>query len=192
MFGLTSWPFLWSIIGVITTHGYWYPHPEFVASTFLYLPTTIELIGGRLRFLFTWIIIIGLVNTIWGVPTTPIVTIGNVVFRFKIFFVEIPLNSLPNFVVDPITTPLVTTYMLGATIVSTLVVVILVSSDWITLIPTCCFQVSTIAASDIIGGIVLIQNWWCSNLWLPIGILCGVECGCKYTFGFLLLVWIYG
>jgi hypothetical protein len=27
-------------------------------------------------------------------------------------------------------------------------------------------------------------------LWLPIGILYGVECGCKYTFISLLLVWI--
>jgi len=188
MFGLTSWPFLWSIIGVVITHGYWYLHPEFVASTFLYLPTTIEPIGGRLRFQFTWIIIIGLANTIWGVPTTPIVSIGNIVFRFTFYFAEIPFNSLPNFVVDPISTPLVTTYMWGATTISTLVVVILVSSDWITLIPTCCFEVSTIVASDIIGGIVLIWNWWCFNLWLPIGILYGVECGCKYTFGFLLLV----
>jgi hypothetical protein len=88
MFGLTSWPFLWAIIGAVTTHGYWYLHPEFVASTFLYLPTTIELIGGRLRFLFTWIIIIGLVNTIWGVPTTPIVIIDNVVFRFNSFLLR--------------------------------------------------------------------------------------------------------
>jgi hypothetical protein len=30
--------------------------------------------------MFTWVVIIGLVNTIWGVPTTPIIVIGNAEF----------------------------------------------------------------------------------------------------------------
>jgi hypothetical protein len=57
--------------------------------------------------------------------------------------------------VDPISIPFMTTYMLGATTVSTLVVVILVSNDWITLIPTCCFHVSTIALL-----ILLVELCW--------------------------------
>jgi hypothetical protein len=36
--------------------------------------------------------------------------------------------------------------------------------------------------------VVLIRRRWCSILWLPIGILCGAKCECKYTFDSLLLV----
>jgi hypothetical protein len=43
-----------------------------------------------------------------------------------------------------------------------------------------------------IGEVVLIWGWQCSILGLPIGILCGVECGWEYSFGSLFLVWIYG
>ncbi len=39
---------------------------------------------------------------------------------------------------------------------------------------------------------MLTQGQWCAILWLPIGIICGAECECKYTYGFLLLVWTYG
>ncbi len=42
--------------------------------------TTIEFIGGQYVVLFTWVIIIKLVNTIWGVPITLVVAIGNALF----------------------------------------------------------------------------------------------------------------
>ncbi len=60
---------------------------------------------------------------------TPIVVVGSDELRFKFLTIETPPNLLPNFVVDPISTPFLTTFMLGATILSTLVVVILVMSD---------------------------------------------------------------
>ncbi len=157
-------------------------------SLHLHFCTLSELIGGRLGFLFTWLIIIRLVNTVWGVPITPIIIVGNVIFQFKFLFVESPPNPLSNFVAYPISTPLLTTYMLGATIVSTLVVVIPTSNDWITFTPTCFLQVSTIATSNTISGVVLIQDRRSSSLLLPIGILYGAQCGCKCTFGFLLLI----
>jgi hypothetical protein len=91
--------------------------------------------------------------------------------------------------VDPISIPLLTTSMLGATTVWTAIVIFVVS-DWGTIIPTSCLQVSTIVAFDMIGEVVFTWGWWCSILWLPIGILCGVECGCKYTSISLLVVWI--
>jgi hypothetical protein len=47
-------------------------------------------------------------------------------------------------------------HMVCATIVSTLVVVIPTSNDWVTTIPIGCLQVSTIVASDMIGEVVLI------------------------------------
>jgi predicted membrane protein len=68
--------------------------------------------------------------------TTPVVAIGSV---------------------DPIITPLLTTSMLSATIVSTPMVVMLASNDKIIHILVCCFWVSTTVASDIIGGVVLTQ-----------------------------------
>jgi hypothetical protein len=109
--------------------------------------------------------------------------------RHKFLTVETPLNPLPNFVADPISTSLLTTYMLGTTTVSTLVVVIPTISDWTTPTLACYFRVSTIVASDTIGGAMLIRDQWCSILWLPISILCDAICGCEYFFGSLLLVW---
>ncbi len=72
----------------------------------------------------------------------------------------------------------------------TLVVIIITLSDWITSIPTSCFWVSTIATYGTFGKVVLILVRWCSNMWLPISILCGAECGCAYIFSSLLLTWI--
>jgi hypothetical protein len=102
------------------------------------------------------------------------------------------LNSLPNFVTYPISTPLLTTFMLGATTVSIPVVIIPTSSDWTTPTLMCCYWVLTTAVFDTIGGVVLAQNWQCSNLRLPIGIHDVVVCACEYPFGSLLLIWIDG
>jgi hypothetical protein len=84
---------------------------------------------GRSAILFTRVIIIGLVNTIQGVPTTPITTVGNVVLPLNFLPTKTPFDPLSNFVVDPISTPLLTTSMVGATNVSTLMVVIPTSND---------------------------------------------------------------
>jgi hypothetical protein len=74
-------------------------------------------------------------------------------------------------------------------------VVMPTSSDWVTPTPTSCLWVSTITTSNTIGELVLIRNWRCSILWLPIGILCSVECEWEYTSSFLFLIqiegWIY-
>jgi len=161
-------------------------------SRHLYLLTTIELISGQFAVLFTSIVIIGLVNTIWGMPITPIVVVGNAELWLKFLTTETPLDSLPNFGVNPISTPLLTTSLLGTTIVSTPMVIIPTSSDWVTPIPTCCFQVSTTTTSNTIGEVVLMQDQWCYNLRLPINIHYGVVCGCEYPSSFLLMVGIDG
>ncbi len=75
------------------------------------------------------LIIIGLVNTICGVSPTLVFATTGLEFLFKYFLVENSHNSRPKFVADPITIPLLTTFMLGATIVSTLVVVMIASND---------------------------------------------------------------
>jgi hypothetical protein len=62
-------------------------------------------------------------------PTTPIIAIGSIELRLKFFLVETPPNPLPNFATDPISTPLLTTSMLSATIVYSPVVVIPTLSD---------------------------------------------------------------
>jgi hypothetical protein len=48
--------------------------------------------------------------------------------------------------------------MMGATTISTHVVVILASSNRVTPTPTCCFRVSTITISNTIGGAMLTQD----------------------------------
>ncbi len=145
--------------------------------------------------MFTWIVVIELVNTIWNMPTTPLVIVGNVKLRFKLLITETPPNLQPNFVAYPISTSFLTTSMLGATSVSTPMVVILALNDWITPTPTYYFWVSIIVASDTIGGAMLTRDRWCSILRLPIGIHCDAICGCECPFGSLLLVkideWIY-
>jgi hypothetical protein len=82
--------------------------------------------------------------------------------------------------------------VLGTTTVSTHAVVITLLSDWITFILTNYFQVLVIVASNTLGEVLLILVWQCSNLWLPIGIFCGAECGCEYTSSSLLLIWTNG
>ncbi len=68
-------------------------------------------------------------KTILGVPTTLVVGVSSVKFQLKFLIIETPPNSLPNFAIDPISIPLLITSMLGTTIVSTPMVVILASSD---------------------------------------------------------------
>jgi hypothetical protein len=82
--------------------------------------------------------------------------------------------------------------MLGTTIVSILMVVITTLSDWISSIPKGYFQVLAIATSNILGEVMLIRIQQCSIMWLRIGILYGVECGCEYTSGSMFLDWIDG
>ncbi len=84
-------------ICVVSTYGTWYPPLGFVVFTLLYLPTSIELINGRFAILFTWIVIIGLVNTIWSVPTTLIIVVGSVKLQLKFLLVETPFDPLLDF-----------------------------------------------------------------------------------------------
>ncbi len=169
-------------------------YPLFASSTFvlLYLPTTFEFIDGRYVVLCTWIVIIGLVNTICGVPTTLVFLVRSSKLLFKFLAIENSLNPWLKLIVDPITTPLLATFMLGTTTLSTHVLAITTLSDWITFILASCLRVSTITTFDTLGEAVLTLIRWCSNLWLPISILYGGECGCEYTSSFLLLIWIDG
>ncbi len=91
-------------------------------------------------------------------PTTPTIVISSVKLQFKFLTAKTPPNPLPNFVANPINTPLLTTSMMGATTISTHVVVILASSNRVTPTPTCCFRVSTITISNTIGGAMLTQD----------------------------------
>jgi hypothetical protein len=137
-----------------------------------------------------WVAVIGLVNTIWNMPTTLIVATGSVKLQLRFLPAETPPNLLPNFVADLISIPLPTTSMLDSTHVCFLVVIILALSDWVTHTLACYFHVSTITISDTIDEAMLTWNRPCSSLQLPIGILCGAVCGCEYLSNSLLLVWI--
>jgi hypothetical protein len=81
-----------------------------------------------------------------------------------------------------------TTSMLGITTVSTPMVVIPTSSDWVTPALACCFWVSTNDVFYIIRGAMLTWDWQCSSLWLPIGIHYGAIRGCENPYGFLFFV----
>jgi hypothetical protein len=71
-------------------------------------------------------------------------------------------------------------------------VVMITSGDWVTFVPTGCFQISTTIASNILGEVELTRVWWCPILWLPIAIIFGAECGCEYTSNVLFLNWMDG
>ncbi len=62
-------------------------------------------------------------------PTTLVVVVGSTELRLKFLHAEIPPNSLPNFVTNPIVFPLLTTFMLGVTTISIHVVVIPASNE---------------------------------------------------------------
>jgi len=68
-------------------------------------------------------------NVITRIPTTLVVVVGNLELPFNFLPIEIPPYLLPNFVVHPISIPLLKTSMVGATTISTLVVVIHASND---------------------------------------------------------------
>jgi hypothetical protein len=105
LFGLIKWPSLWLGICAVTTDGFQYIPLGFVAFVFLYPPIAIVFISGQYVIMFTWVVIIGLVNTIWGVPTILVVAFGSIELWFKFLPVEIPPNPLHKFVVVPINTP---------------------------------------------------------------------------------------
>jgi hypothetical protein len=153
----------------------------------MYPLVVIEFIGGWFVILFIWVIIVRLANTILGVPTTPIVYVSSLELLFKV----LP-NPRPKFIADPISIPLLTKFVLGATTISTLVVGMITWSSQLTSISTCCFWILTTFASNILSEVELTQVWQCPIVWLPIGILYDVECECKYTFGTLLLNWMDG
>jgi hypothetical protein len=69
------------------------------------------------------------VNTIWGDPTTPAVILGSVELQLKFLLAKTPLDPLPKFVTDPISTPPLITFVLGATTISIPVVVMTTLSD---------------------------------------------------------------
>jgi hypothetical protein len=127
------WPNIMAIFVIknwcITIIGFQYPLLESMASTLLHLLVTIELINGRSIGLFTWVVIIELMNTIWSLPETLIVVVGSAKLQPKFLIVKTPLDPIPNFVVDPISISFLTTFMLGVTTVSTLVVVIPTQND---------------------------------------------------------------
>jgi hypothetical protein len=81
--------------------------------------------------------------------------VGNAKLQFIFLIAETPPDLLLNFVVDPISTPLLIAFMLSATTVSTHVVVIPTLSDRGIPIPACYLRVSTTIASNTIGEIVL-------------------------------------
>jgi hypothetical protein len=62
-------------------------------------------------------------------PTTLVVATSSAELQLKFLIAKTPPNPLCNFVVDPISTSFLTISMLGATTISTHVVVILTPSD---------------------------------------------------------------
>jgi len=77
--------------------------------------------------------------------------------------------------------------MLGATTISTPMIVMITLGDWVTFILVGCLQISAIVASNTLGEAKLNRIWWCPIQWLPIGILRGATCGYEYTSNILLL-----
>jgi hypothetical protein len=116
----------------------------------MYPLAAIKFIGGQSKVLFTWVIIIGLVNNIWGVSIILVVAIGNVELPFNFLRAKTSHNPLPNFVANAINIPLLTTSMVDTITVSTHVVVIPTSSDLVTITPIGCLWVSTIATSNML------------------------------------------
>jgi hypothetical protein len=70
-----------------------------------------------------------LVNTIWGVPTTPVFVVGIPKFLLKFLPIKTSPNPQPKFATNPINTPLLTTFVLGAIIVYTPMVGMTTISD---------------------------------------------------------------
>ncbi len=105
---------------------------------------------------------------------------------------ENPHDPRPKLTTYLISTSLLPTFVLGSTIVSIHLVVMIALNDWITSVPIGCLRVSATIASNTFGEVMLTLIRRCSNLWLSIGILYGAKCGCEYISGSLLLIWTYG
>ncbi len=88
-----------------------------------------------------------------GVPTTTVVTISSPKLLFKFLPIDILSDPRPKFVIDP---PLIM-FMLGATTISTLVVVMTTLGDGVTSILTGCLQISLTVAYNILGELELTQ-----------------------------------
>ncbi len=113
---------------------------KFATFILMYPPTTIKFISGLgdcepkarvATIMFTRVVIIGLVNTIQGVPTTLVVDVNSAELQLRFLPIETPPDPLPKFVTDPINIPLLTMFVLGATIVSTPMVVMTTLGDWV-------------------------------------------------------------
>jgi hypothetical protein len=91
--------------------------------------------------LFTRVVIIRLVNTIWGVPTTLVIAIGGSKLLLKFLPIEIPFYPWPKFIANLVSTPLLTKIVLGATIISTPMVGMTTLSGWVTFISAGCFWI---------------------------------------------------
>ncbi len=127
------------------SYSNWFQYPPLGCMTLVLLNplVAIELISRRSVVLFTWVIISKLVNTIWSILTTIVITTGSAKLQLKFLTTKIPLDLLPNYATNPISIPLLTTSMLGTTIISTPMVVIPTPSDWVTPTLACCFWVAT-------------------------------------------------
>jgi len=143
--------------------------------------------------MFTWVIIIGLVKTILGVPTIPVVVVhGSLELILKFFPIKAPFDPWPKFVTNSISSPPLTKFVLGATTIYTLVVSITSLSSWVTFILISCLWILTIVTFGTFSEVEFIWVWLCPIMWLPIGIRCGAEWGCDYISSTLLLNWMDG
>ncbi len=180
------WPHKMAIYVIINSPIYdrWFLIPSFwifCICTFVPL-VAFEFIDGRSMVLWTWIVIIGLVNTICGVPKTLVFAIGSSKLLFKFLLIENLPNPRPRSTAYLITTPFLATFMLNTTTMSIHVVAITVLSDWVTSILVGCLWVWTTTVFNTFGEVVLTLVQWCSNQWLSIGILCHGKCGCDLWF----------
>jgi hypothetical protein len=129
LFGLTEWPFMWLGIPIVMIDGFQYLPLGFSAFVILYLLAIIEFIDDQFAILFTWVIIIRLVNTVRNVPTTPLIVISIPELLFKFLPTKTPFDPWPKFATNLINIPPLTTFVLGATIVSTPMVVMTTLND---------------------------------------------------------------
>ncbi len=82
-----------------------------------------------------------------------ILSIGSVELWFKFVPMKIPPDPLPKFAIEPISTPPLTTFVLGATIVSTPMVVMITLGDWVTYVLAGCIWISTSVAFEIFSEV---------------------------------------
>ncbi len=90
-------------------------------------------------------------------PNNSVFVVCSLELLLKFLHAENPPDPRPKFVIDPITTPFQTMFVLGATTVSTPMVVMTTLSDRVTFIPVGYFRVSKTFTFDTRGEVVLIQ-----------------------------------